>query len=363
MLSAWKQLLINLPGVRTKRKLITFLADDYGTIRISSPKAVESLQNVCASVTENRFNRFDGIATSSDLTALFEVLNSVKDKNNRSAVFTPVTIVANPDFERIRTNQFSSYHYETFFETLERLPDADHIQRLWKEGMESGIFVPEFHGREHLNVRFWMRLLQSGDKHVREAFDRESIGINPVLKNKKYMAAFDPESLQHQLELKEIATDGLGLFEKQFGYKATLFTPSALIHHDSLHDNLKKDGIGMIDMARLRYEPTFKGGRRRRFHFMGETNKQGQHYLTRNVMFEPNEGNRDWVGSAMKGIETAFTFRKPAIISTHRVNFAGSKCEVNRDQGLKSLQSLLSKITRTWPDVEFVPAREIFNRL
>lgn len=363
MLSAIKQILINLPGIRTKKKLVTILADDYGTIRISSSKALDSLKNVCASVTDNRFNRLDGLETSADLTALFEVLNSVKDKYNRPAIFTPVTIVANPDFEKIRNHQFSAYYHESYFDTLERYPDASQVKQLWKQGMEHQIFVPEFHGREHLNVRYWMRLLQAGDKNVCEAFDSKSIGINPVSRDNKYMAAFDPEGLQHQLELKDIATEGLAMFEKQFGFKASLFTPSALIHHDSLHENLKKDGITIIDMARLRHEPTFKGEGRKRFHYMGQTNKQGQQYLTRNVMFEPNEGNRDWVGSAMKDIETAFNFRKPAVISTHRVNFSGSKCEKNRNHGLKALQSLLTNITCTWPDVEFVKAKEIFNRV
>lgn len=362
MFSFIKQMLINLPGVITNRKLIVFLADDYGTIRISSKDALDRLERMYPAVTDNRFNKFDGIASSADLAHLFEVLYSVKDKAGHPAVFTPVTIAANPDFDAIRKANLSQYYYEPYYETLSKLPEGNQIKNMWKEGMKNGIFIPEYHGREHLNVRFWMKLLQSGDKHVREAFNLNSIGIDPATSGKKYMAAFDVENIQHQYELKDIAIQGLDLFEKQFGFRAQLFTPSALIHHDSLHENLKKGGITLIDMARLRYEPTLNGAKKRRYHYMGQNGKFGQRYLTRNVMFEPNEGNKDWVDSGLKDIETAFKYKKPAVISTHRVNFVSSKCEANRDKGLKSLKQLLDGIVKRWPEIEFVQAREVFNK-
>ena len=36
--------------------------------------------------------------------------------------FTPLTIVANPDFSKIRDSDFSEYFYESFAETLKRYP-------------------------------------------------------------------------------------------------------------------------------------------------------------------------------------------------------------------------------------------------
>src|SRR5690606_14818559 len=106
----------------------------------------------------------------------------------------------------------------------------------------------------------------------------------------------------HRKELNDIATDGLNIFEDLFGYRSVLFTPSALIHHDDMHPQLKEDGIKYIDMARSRLAPTYNGNKTKKYHYLGQTNKLGQKYITRNVMFEPNKDNKDAVKKALSEI-------------------------------------------------------------
>lgn len=352
--------LSNHLGLKVNKKVIVFLVDDYGTIRISSSKALNYLDQIIPNTSENRFNKFDEIASSSDLSALFEVLTSVKDKNGNHAAFTPMTVVANPNFKEIEASGLEEYHYESFYETLQRIQDGNEIKRLWKEGIEQGIFVPEFHGREHLNVRFWLEYLQKKDRNILEAFNHQSIGIDPTSSlGKGYMAAFDLIEENHLQELDQIAEDGLNLFEKLFGYRSVLFTPSALIHNDGMHEDLKMNGVKLIDMARLRTEPKFNGKSKKRFHYMGQKNKFGQRYITRNVMFEPNKDNKDSVTIALKEIDSAFKYKKPAIISSHRVNFVGARSEKNRDKGLTDLKNLLFQIVKQWPEVEFMTIRTL----
>lgn len=354
--------LSNYLGVKANRKIVVFLVDDYGTIRIASQEALKKLESLEPKISDNRFNKYDALASAEDLSALFEVLNSVKDKNANSAVFTPMTVVANPDFDLIGQNDFSEYTYENFFDTLRKSMEGDTIIKLWKEGINTNIFVPEFHGREHLNVRFWMEFLERKDRNVLEAFKLRSIGVNPSHKTDKgYMAAFDIQDNIHLQEVIEIAQDGLQLFEELFGYKSVLFTPSALIHNNGMHGELKKLSIQYIDMARQRIEPSLKGKYKKRYHYMGQKNQLGQRYITRNVMFEPNKDDKDSVNSALKAIEVAFKYKKPAIISSHRVNFVGEKYEVNRNKGLKDLKSLLGQIVKKWPDVEFMAVRDLTN--
>ena len=50
----------------------------------------------------------------------------------------------------------------------------------------------------------------------------------------------------------------------------------------------------------------------------------------------------------------AFLMRKPAIVSTHRINYVGYIDEGNRDRTLKLLRQLLTAVLRRWPDVEFL---------
>lgn len=363
MLNDLKNYIINARGIKTNRKIIVFLVDDYGTIRISSKNAFQKLQETAPTITKNRFNQFDDIASADDLTALYEVLTSVKDKNGHPAVFTPMTVVANPNFKAIREAEYGKYYYESFFDTIEKRHDGTEIKDLWREGISHGIFMPEFHGREHLNERLWLEFLQKKDLNVSKAFDYESIGIEPTIPTPKgYMAAFDFINKEHLDELNTIITDGLEVFEKLFDYKSTFFTAPALVHNDEMHQNLHENGVQFIDVARNRKEPLADGTYKRKFHYIGQRNRLGQRYITRNVMFEPNKSNEDWVDKALKDIEVAFKFKKPAIISSHRVNFVSGKSMLNRDSGLKSLKVLLSQIIKKWPESEFLAVKDLIER-
>ena len=84
--------------------------------------------------------------------------------------------------------------------------------------------------------------------------------------------------------------------------------------------------------------------------------------MVRNVVFEPTDNNSiDSVQFALKQIEAAFFWKRPAIVSSHRVNYCGLVDSTNRERGLKQLLSLLKKITEKWPEVEFLSAHELGN--
>ena len=91
---------------------------------------------------------------------------SVKDKNGNPAVFTPISIMANPDFDKIRSSNYTEYFYEPFTDTLDRIPACKNSFSLWKEGIRERLFVPEFHGREHLNVNVWLKALREKDREA-----------------------------------------------------------------------------------------------------------------------------------------------------------------------------------------------------
>lgn len=84
--------------------------------------------------------------------------------------------------------------------------------------------------------------------------------------------------------------------------------------------------------------------------------------LVRNVVFEPTDHRGiDWVNYSLQQVEAAFFWNKPAIISSHRVNFCGHIDANNRVIGLKALKALLVAIAKKWPDVEFMTANELSN--
>ena len=84
-----------------------------------------------------------------------------------------------------------------------------------------------------------------------------------------------------------------------------------------------------------------------------------QVYITRNCFFEPSQEGRDWVSTCLQEIKSAFMWRKPAVISTHRVNYIGALIPENRTRGLAFLNSLLRKIKMQWPDAEFMTSDQL----
>ena len=58
-------------------------------------------------------------------------------------------------------------------------------------------------------------------------------------------------------------------------------------------------------------------------------------------------------------MEVAFLWRKPATISSHRVNYIGFLHSENRERSLKKLEELLSRMLKKWPDIEFMTSSEL----
>jgi hypothetical protein len=158
---------------------------------------------------------------------------------------------------------------------------------------------------------------------------------------------------------KSIIKDGLIRFEKVYGYKPTSFTPPAMLIHPELYVFVESLGIIAIDKPRVHQVHLGKGNYKKEKNVLGIQKNQNHVTIVRNCMFEPNSKKRDWVNYTFNQIKAAFFWGKPAIISSHRVNFCGHIDPENRNKGLKDLQNLLVKVTKTWPDVEFVAVDEL----
>ena len=354
--------LSNIPGWRTKRKIVVIESDDWGSLRSPSGNGLKQMQDLGLPLGNKdgiRFNKYDDLASSDDLASLFEVLESVKDSKGHSAVLTPLCLVANPDFQKIEENHFKKYYYHTLLESLE-LQNKSNAWKLWQEGYQNRLFVPEFHGREHLNVAAWMRDLQKNDNTTIQGFKHKFWGFRQKEGAISYQAAFD---LQFQSDLavqQDILKDGLVLFEKLHGRKAKFFVPPNGPFHHTLEKVAALAGIEYMSTSKIHHEPLGNGKTKKHFRYLGKKNNCQQLYLTRNAFFEPSSIRKtDWVDACLQEIEKAFKFNKPATISSHRVNYIGGQDLRNRDNGLAELKRLLSEITKRWPAVEFMSSSEL----
>ena len=81
--------LLNIPGWRTKRKIVVIESDDWGSIRMPSKNVYENLLKAGFAVDKHPYEKYDSLATETDLNALFEVLLRHNDCNacNQYATF------------------------------------------------------------------------------------------------------------------------------------------------------------------------------------------------------------------------------------------------------------------------------------
>lgn len=356
--------LTNIRGYRTNRKIIVFESDDWGAVRTSSNHALNVLRKNGNKVDNCHYMLYDGLASEHDLSFLFEVLEKYSKKSRNKPVLTANSLIANPDFQRIKESNFKTYHWEHFTETLSKYPYHTNAFQLWTEGINKNIFHPQSHGREHLNVSRWMGELKNGVPDTLLAFNYGIFGVSAhIAKSNRgsYLAAFDAKEGEPCKDRKQIIYEGLKEFQKTFGFPSHSFIAPNYIWDDEIEHALIENGVKYIQGNPVqRITKKNQGSTSIKRHFQGEKNDKGQRYLVRNASFEPSSNpNRDWVDSCLKEISNAFFWHKPAIIGTHRVNYIGFLNPKNRDQNLKSFEKLLYQVINKWPEVEFMTSDQL----
>jgi len=354
-----KSNITKIPGWRSKRKIVVIESDDWGSIRTPSKVIYDSFLKKGYNLGNSNYNRFDSLECNEDLIHIFNILSKHHDKNHRCPVLTANTIMANPDFDKIAASGYNQYAFEHFTDTIKGYPRHDQVLSLYKEGMYEGIFHPQFHGREHLNVNRWMKKLKEGSDEIMFTFRNRTTFSGKEDYN--FMEALEYDDPSEIPDLISIVEDGLKMFHETFGYNSKSFISPSYIWHSDIEDVLNSNGVRYIQGILFQYIPKGKFGEyTKRIHYLGQKNHLNQLYLIRNSLFEPSLMSKpDWVNYTLNNINTAFRWHKPAIISTHRINFMGFLNEKNRIENLKLFDELLRSIIKKWPDVEFMTSDEL----
>lgn len=358
----------NIGGWRTKRNIVVIESDDWGSIRMPSRQVYETCLKAGYKVDKIAYERYDSLASETDLELLFELLLSFRDHKGNHPVITANALPANPDFEKIRESGFQEYHYEPVTDTFARYPEHSRCFELWMDGLSNGLFFPQSHGREHLNVSLFMNALQKGDKEILFGFDHQLPGSIPKGEDTAGGNSF-VESLRYSDETDkmrklDIILEGLELFEKLFGYRSESLIPPNYLWSPDYDERVSKNGVRFYQGNHTMKEPLVDGAVRYHKHKLGDVNQYGQHYLVRNALFEPSlfkMNIKNPVDNCLQSISAAFTLQKPAIICSHRINYVGFIEPQNRDRNLKRLQKLLSAILNRWPETEFMTSVQLGN--
>lgn len=344
-------------GWKTDRKIVVIESDDWGSIRMPSRDVYNDSLKRGIRVDTCHYCKYDTLASNDDLDALYSILRKHRDVNGRNPIITANTIVANPNFSKIKNDDFEKYHFEFFTDTFKTYPNRSFS--MWQQGIEDKIFYPQLHGREHLNVERWLKALKSGSKEMLFAFENNYFGISKTIskeENPSFMAALDYDNDLGRKIGNDAIDQGCRIFKDIFDFDSKSFIGTNYFWGKEIEGILAKNGVEYLQGGYVQHLPSSK----KSYHYLGQKNSFKQIYLTRNVVFEPASFTRkDWVLSALQEIERAFKLKSPVIMCTHRVAFIGSIFEDNRTKNLQLLDRLLSEITKRWPEVEFMSSVQL----
>ena len=348
---------INRKGKSVNEQLIIIESDDWGAIRTPSKECLTYFEQKGFDIA-NSIYKNDALASEDDLQQLFEVLQKYKGADGKRAVITANSIMANPDFEKIKANDYREYFWEPFTDTLKRYPNHKNNLEIWKQGMNAEVFHPQFHGREHLSIKRLMKALQSKNEDILASFDHQTTYSGKA--DYSFMEAYDWDSPEDIKEHEAIIADGLKIFEDNFGFKPKSFIAPCYNWDTKLEPFLSTQGIEWIQSLRSQLHPTGTFNEYQSIRHSFGQRQNGLRFNIRNCFFEPSMlPQKDWVNSCLAQIQAAFLFSKPAVICSHRINFIGFINPKNSERGLKDLDQLLKAIVKKWPEARFITTDQL----
>ena len=356
--------ILQWPEPKVSRPVVLFLSDDWGSVRVSDMGVQDLLRKWTPGRPLSRFDQYDHFERPQDLEGLLEVCSRHQDADGNAFKITPLCLVANPNFEAIRSSDFTSYHYESAATTAERLGHHN-WSKIQLEGIRSGVWSPALHGREHVHVSRWMQLLQEGHSPTRTAFEFQYFFI-PTFHLPQFSRpldmAFDLAAGESVEALSSIFMEAVSYFQTLYGIDPSLFTAPSMQHAPQVHGWAEKCGVTWIDKPLLGKLPDEYGRPCWSYHHTGKKLSQKTKALVRNAVFEPNL-DIDAVGLCLSHLDQIFRQKRIAVISNHRAAFVGGLDEKNRSHGLQSLDLLLKGIKKHWPNVLFSDAALLSNHL
>jgi hypothetical protein len=360
-----KKHLINLRGKNVNDKIVIIESDDWGSIRIPNQNCQNHLVSGGLIDLKNNFSAFDCLESGSDLLALYAVLGQHKDRLGNSPIFTANMVMQNPDFDKIQNNHFNKFYSEPFFETYRSYyPEEKTFDKLM-QGIETGVIFPQFHADVHLNFIKWLKLLQNNDQRFMTAFQMRCFAIDDVgtdnLRN-NLMATYDYFSSDELDVIRESIDTGLTIFKDTFGFNSRTTIAPCYVWNAHIEKKFKEHNVEAFQSSYVqKFNIPEKSKHKNIWKIGGNQNQNGQLNFVRNVLFEPSVKGVNWVDKSLESVKIAFAWKKPAILSTHRVNYVSGLSISNRENSLDQLNNLLLEILRRYPEVIFLSSPQLID--
>lgn len=277
-----------------------------------------------------------------DVEALAALLLEFRGGDGMPPVLQANTIVAAPDFQRLVPPRFDVAELPLC--GLDALPgrwERPGLLEAVRHACEQSVWWPELHGLHHLPVGAWLSALRRGLHDARAAHEQMSPICVAVEGSGEYDGAEPRE--RRARDLREAVTR----FEGLFGRRPTSFCPP-----DYRFDDWLEAEAEVLGLTTLQGKPEQGGGRltalRRRFLKMRFPHTSGaRFYMPPRIAFEPRgeagPASRLGAEAAHRAAREAWKRGQPAILSTHRMNYAHLD-ESWSQAGREALRDLLARL-------------------
>jgi hypothetical protein len=333
---------VNLDWHRLKSVVIE--SDDWGLcawVPDDQAHRVLAGQPAFRSEAGQRYGR-STLESARDVERLAATLLEFRGGDGLPPVWQANTIVAAPDWPRL---------VPPLFEVAELpLTGLDALGGRWERpGMlaavrracDQGVWWPELHGLHHLPAAAWLEALRRGQHDARAAHEQQSPICTAVEAAGEYDAHEPREARARDLR------EAVERFVALFGRRPTSFCPPDYRFDDWLEAEAEALGLTTLQGKPEQGSGRLVGLRRRLLQLRFPHLAGARFYLPPRIAFEPRgeaaPGGRLGADAAQHAVRDAWGRGQPAILSTHRLNYAHLD-ESWTEAGRAALRDLLGRL-------------------
>jgi hypothetical protein len=304
-------------------KAVVLESDDWGLCAwVPDDRAHRALANLPAFRSDAglRYGR-STLESAADVRELTAALLEYRGGDGFPPVWQANTIVANPDYERLIPPLFELQELPLF--THPELPARWARPGLWeafRTAENEGVWWAELHGLHHLPEQAWLNALRRGNDDTRHAHEQQS----PISMAVEASGEYDPS------EPRELRAENLRkavhAFRALFGRLPTSFCPPDYRFDDWLEHEAEALGVSTLQGKPEQAGHALPPLRRRWLGVQFPHHEGGRFHLPPRIAFEPGGDaaapGRCGLAAAHRLARMAWQHGQPAIVSTHRMNYA-----------------------------------------
>ena len=283
------------------------------------------------------------LESAADVNELGTLLMQFRGGDGFPPVWQANSIMAAPDFERMSPPLFEMA--EMPLVDLPELPSRWQRPGLWPQvlrAIDEGWWWPELHGLHHIPVRGWLHALRRGAADARRAHLQQVLVCEAVQAGSEY----DPSEPLEQREWN--LAGAIERFTRVFGRAPTSFCPPDYRSDDALEAAAERLGLATFQ-GKTEQAGGVPAPLKRLFNAMRFPETRGaRFYLPPRIAFEPRgvaaPGGPSGLDAAHGAARAAWQQGRPAILSTHRANYAHLD-ESWSQAGRAALRELLTRLT------------------